>query len=254
MTRQKFLEAKRLIEDGHYDEARRILQTIDHPKAFEWLKRIDALESRAANTTTVGDLINNPSSDRAIETSEIEPPRKKRKNYPITTPEKPKRSPTRSPSGNVPAAHVTTNVTTNVIVTSQSRGGPGCLVQGIWFIFIGWWLGQIWIGLSYLAIITVIGIPLGVIMINMLPKIMTLQEAKKEVRMEVRDHTTIIQTNVDQQQINIFVRAIYLLLIGWWLTAIWLEIAYLMTLTVLLLPIGFWMFNQAPAILSLRRQ
>ena len=36
---------RELIEEGHYDEARSILRTMEHPQAQEWLDRIDELDA-----------------------------------------------------------------------------------------------------------------------------------------------------------------------------------------------------------------
>ncbi|MBN1679559.1 MAG: hypothetical protein JW966_04655 [Anaerolineae bacterium] len=42
-AREKLLQARELIQQQRYAEAREILVTIDHPKAREWLSRIDDL-------------------------------------------------------------------------------------------------------------------------------------------------------------------------------------------------------------------
>lgn len=42
MAREKMQRARELIEAKRYDEARRILRTVDHPTAREWLAKIDA--------------------------------------------------------------------------------------------------------------------------------------------------------------------------------------------------------------------
>lgn len=44
MLKQQFEAARALIQDGEYDEARAILNAIDHPKAQDWLDKIDALD------------------------------------------------------------------------------------------------------------------------------------------------------------------------------------------------------------------
>ena len=41
MSKTKMLAAKELINEGHYDEARIILRSIDHPRAVEWLEILD---------------------------------------------------------------------------------------------------------------------------------------------------------------------------------------------------------------------
>lgn len=53
MSKAKFQAAKELIGQKKYTEARAILKTIDHPKAKEWLVRLDKLSAAkpAVNTT-----------------------------------------------------------------------------------------------------------------------------------------------------------------------------------------------------------
>lgn len=48
MSRTQMQQAQQLIKEGRYDEARRILQKIDSPKAREWLKKLDQREPRRA--------------------------------------------------------------------------------------------------------------------------------------------------------------------------------------------------------------
>ncbi len=43
MSRAKVVAAKQLIEEKHFDEARAILKTINHPAAGDWIAKIDAL-------------------------------------------------------------------------------------------------------------------------------------------------------------------------------------------------------------------
>jgi uncharacterized membrane protein YccF (DUF307 family) len=48
------------------------------------------------------------------------------------------------------------------------------------------------------------------------------------------------------------VRAVWFVLIGWWLTAIVIVIAYVLALSILGLPFAFYLFNRIPAFLTLR--
>ena len=43
MSKEKMLAARQLIKEKHYDEARTILRTIDHPTAREWLVKLDKI-------------------------------------------------------------------------------------------------------------------------------------------------------------------------------------------------------------------
>lgn len=136
---------------------------------------------------------------------------------------------------------------------SVTRSGPGCLVQFLWFIFLGWWLGQIWIALAWLINLTIIGLPLGVWMLNRVPQVMLLRE---EARL-----TTVVQTpdgrlvlrQTERPQHPWLLRALWFLLIGWWLSLLWLEVAWFFCGTILLLPVGMAMFGVVPTIVSLRR-
>jgi uncharacterized membrane protein YccF (DUF307 family) len=48
------------------------------------------------------------------------------------------------------------------------------------------------------------------------------------------------------------IRAIYFLLIGWWLTFFWINVAWALNATVVLLPLGLWMLNRVPQVLTLK--
>ncbi len=48
------------------------------------------------------------------------------------------------------------------------------LLRVIYFFAIGWWLAGLWLGLAYLLQLTIIGIPLGVLMLNRIGGVLTL--------------------------------------------------------------------------------
>ncbi len=68
--------------------------------------------------------------------------------------------------------------------------GPGCLLQLLWFIFIGWWLGLWAIGIAWLLNITIIGLPLGLLILNNIPMVIALQSPKREIRAVTEDGKT----------------------------------------------------------------
>jgi uncharacterized membrane protein YccF (DUF307 family) len=134
-----------------------------------------------------------------------------------------------------------------VIVTKEN---PGCLVQLLWFALVGWWAGELWIAAAWFLMVTIIGAPIGVAMLNMLPQVIALRGHRTAVEV-TWDGELIKETHVPQR--NIVLRFAYFVLIGWWLTALWMEAAYALCLSIIGLPIGFWMFDQVPALLTLRR-
>ena len=143
------------------------------------------------------------------------------------------------------------NNTGTMVIEKQQN--PGCLLQILWFAFIGVWLGQAWMVVAWFFMVTIIGIPLGIAMLNMLPKVFALREPSRKVMIRRGQNGEVYQREIDPPQVNILLRAIYFILIGWWLSAIWMEAAYAISLTVIGLPVGFWMFDRVPAILSLQR-
>lgn len=136
--------------------------------------------------------------------------------------------------------------------TIHRSKNPGCLIQILWFAFIGWWLTEIWITAAWLFMVTIIGIPFGVLMINKVPFILALRGESEDLLVTYDGHQTRVSP-AHRSQHNIILRAIYFIFIGWWLSAIWMQIAYFVCMTIIGLPIGFWMFDKTPALLSLHR-
>ena len=141
-------------------------------------------------------------------------------------------------------------MTTTVIV---SKKNPGCLMQILWFALVGWWLGELWMAAAWFLMVTIIGAPLAVAMLNKLPQVIALRGQTEAVEVTQVGNLRYVQRDARVPQRNIFLRAIYFVLIGWWLSALWMEAAYALCLSIIGLPIGFWMFDKVPALVSLRR-
>jgi uncharacterized membrane protein YccF (DUF307 family) len=137
-------------------------------------------------------------------------------------------------------------MTTATIVAKKN---PGCLIQLVWFALVGWWLGQAWVAVAWFLAATIIGMPLAVMMLNRVPEVMALRGETELLVKSWNGHTVVS----DVPQYNILLRALYFVLVGWWASALWLELAYALCMTVIGLPLGFWMFDRTPAIVSLRR-
>lgn len=139
------------------------------------------------------------------------------------------------------------NVTVNVAgpgpVNVQRK--TGCLLQLIYFLFIGWWLGALAVVLAYFLFALVITIPLGVKIINRIPYLMALREPPQQL--------TIWGQELKVQQRPFLLRALWFVIVGLWLTLLWMVLAYLLCLTLIGMPLGFWMFDRAPALLTLHR-
>lgn len=140
----------------------------------------------------------------------------------------------------------------NITETSFHRN-PGCLVQLLWFVFVGSWASQLWIGVAWFFMALIVTIPIGISMINYLPKVVALRNSEYKVSLKKRNELIDI-TIQDKKQHNIILRSIYFVLIGWWWSFLWMETAYLLCCSIVGMPLGFVMFDKTPFMLTLREQ
>ncbi|RXK49475.1 YccF domain-containing protein [Halorientalis pallida] len=131
---------------------------------------------------------------------------------------------------------------------SQSVGQRSLLVRAAWFLLIGWWATGIWMGVAWLLNVTIVGIPLGIKMINQVPTVVSLKRRPGTLVASADE----IRTQHREQR-SLLVRAVWFLLIGWWASGIWMGVAYLLTVSIVGLPVAVWMYDRLPAVVSLYR-
>ena len=161
-----------------------------------------------------------------------------------------------------PAVQVVNNITMPSVtmpapapvVVLQQHGGPHLLIRALWFLFIGLWLGAVCTALAWALNLTIIGLPLGLYIINRLPQIMTLKPVPLHVQVTVQNGVTIVRSGAVPQY-PFTVRALYFLTIGWWASGLWLLMAWTLVGATLGLglPLAFWMFNRTPLVTTLAR-
>ncbi len=142
-------------------------------------------------------------------------------------------------------------MTTGAIIEHQR--GPNLLVRFVWWLFIGWWASGIAVGLAWLALITIVGIPLGIWLINHLPSILTLRPRTRTwlLGQDAEGRTVISERG--REQIAWPLRGLWFVLVGWWASGLWMVLAWLIQLTVIGLPLALMMFNRTPFVASLYR-
>lgn len=136
-----------------------------------------------------------------------------------------------------------------VVQVEQRQGIGWLLLRLLYFFVIGLWLSGIWVTVAWVLSITIIGLPLGLWMLNRVPQISTLQPSNRDLVVTADGRTRWRSP----QQVNFFIRAIYFLLVGWWFSALWLSVAWALSAVIIGIPVAFWMFNRVPAVMTLQR-
>lgn len=137
------------------------------------------------------------------------------------------------------------------VTVEQRDNSPSLVVRAVYFLLIGWWASGIWLGVAWLLNLTIIGMPLGIKMINLVPKVVSLKERTIETRISENEFGEITVSESGNQQHSLVVRAVYFLLIGWWLSGLWLSLAWLASITIVGLPVAVWLYDRLPYVVSL---
>ncbi|NJO81920.1 MAG: zinc-ribbon domain-containing protein [Blastochloris sp.] len=142
-----------------------------------------------------------------------------------------------------------------VVILPPQEATPNLLLRATWFLFIGWWVGFGWTWAAWFLMVTIIGLPFGIAMLNRLPQVMTLKPIRKNWQVTQHGGVTVVG-QAQPEQHSFAVRALYFLLIGWWSSFIWLACAWsILAVTFgLAFPVSFWMFDRTPAVTTLAKQ
>lgn len=155
-------------------------------------------------------------------------------------------APAWQPAYAIPVSYVPPRPSPTLTIALNASGG--LLTRAIWFFFIGWWLGLVWTILAWMFNLTLIGLPVGAMMLNAIPQVMTLRP-RRGLRVQVSPGGEVFVRQPAQHPLAL--RALWFLLIGSWASLLWMLIAWAFSATILLLPIGFWMFERVPTITTL---
>ena len=168
----------------------------------------------------------------------------------IQPPSPPPPAPMRSvPPAPVPYAPAATPA----FAVTEAKAGPGYLVRALWFVLVGWWATGIVSAIAWLALVTIIGLPLGIYLINRLPTVLTLRPRTSIVYTWTDGYGRTASSVVRLEQVHWLARGVWFLFVGWWLSGLVMGLGYLLVLTIIGLPIGLMLFNRVPFAASLYR-
>ncbi len=128
------------------------------------------------------------------------------------------------------------------------------ILRVLWFFLIGWHVTLYWVVAAWFLVVTIIGMPLGLWMLNRTPMVLTLRRPRGYTVMHIEDGQAVARAYRSAPQRAFLVRAIYFVLIGWWFSLIWSLAAWALCVTIIGLPIGVPMLNRLPNVTTLMRQ
>ena len=120
--------------------------------------------------------------------------------------------------------------------------GRSILLRALWFLLVGWWATPVLVNVAWALNATVVLAPIGIKLINLVPVVLTLAESRAGV-----------DPDTGRGQHSILLRAIYFVLVGWWLSFAWANVAAFLAITIVGLPIAIWMLHRLPYVTSLYR-
>lgn len=135
----------------------------------------------------------------------------------------------------------------------EVKTGPPILVRVVWYLLVGWWLTGIAMAVAWVAAIVIIGLPLTFWLVNRIPTVLTLRPRRQQfVVVTGADGVTRMQS-LATKQTAVVLRILYFVVVGWWASAVWMVVSYVLMLTILGIPLGMMMVNRLPFVFSLHR-
>lgn len=126
------------------------------------------------------------------------------------------------------------------------------LLRVLYFFLFGWEAAGVWILIAWFLNLTIVGLPVGLWMLHRVPQVLTLRPMKQmTVALGEGEQVRVVVRSLPQLAWPL--RLVYFLLVGWWLSLLWALGAWIVSVTIIGLPLAIWMFNQLPAVTTLQR-
>lgn len=135
----------------------------------------------------------------------------------------------------------------------ELKSGPHILVRAVWFVFVGSWLSGLTMFVAWLLGLTVVGLPLTFYIVNRLPTVLTLRPRRERYQLVQGADGVHRYERIATEQSGFLIRLAYFLLIGWWLSGIWMFVAWLLCVSLVGFPLGLMMVNRVPFVITLHR-
>jgi uncharacterized membrane protein YccF (DUF307 family) len=137
--------------------------------------------------------------------------------------------------------------------TTEAKDGPGLAIRALWFVFVGWWLTGIVVSVAWLALIPIIGLPLGIWLINRSPTVRTLRPRTSYVYAWTDAYGRTQTATAALDQPPWWIRGLWFVFAGWWLSGLVMLLGYALVILIVTIPLAIMVFNRVPFVASLYR-
>ena len=124
------------------------------------------------------------------------------------------------------------------------------IIRVLWFFIFGWELTGIWILIAWALNATIIGLPLGLWMIDRVPQVLTLKSRSGAWLVDRKNGASQF---MPKRQPPFLIRAVYFVLVGWWFSLLWAALAWAICGTIIGLPLGVMMLHALPMVTTLHQ-
>lgn len=132
--------------------------------------------------------------------------------------------------------------------TIQAEGGTNILLRILWMIFVGWWLSGLFYIVGAVLTLLIVTAPLGMVVIQKIGWAFSLY---KESKYQTGYTETGEAIQIEKQNTNFLIRFLYFIFIGWWAGGIALVISWIVGITIIGLPLSFYIMNRLGKIMTL---
>ena len=102
------------------------------------------------------------------------------------------------------------------VTVIERASGPNLLVRYVWSLVNGWWASCLVVALAWIALVTIVGIPLGIWLINHLPSVLALRPRTRTWALGQDAEGRRVISERGRLQVGWPVRGAWFLLVGWW--------------------------------------
>jgi uncharacterized membrane protein YccF (DUF307 family) len=148
-----------------------------------------------------------------------------------------------------------TQLSTQVTPTQHVNQDPGVpfLIRVLWFLLIGWHVTLWWVLAAWFFNITIIGLPVGLWMLDRVPLVLTLRTQRGYTVTQVGADGTVQSRRASVPQVSWVWRFLYFVFVGWWFSLLWSVVGWLLCVTIIGMPLGVLMLNRLPEVTTLMR-